>query len=201
MLRLLLKTKYMKTQINRIEALQIWEKYLKTAYLRYHTLESEAIMRKLAIHFGKDEEFWGITGLLHDLDMDVIKGDYALHGYKTVEILKKEGYDLPEMFKAIISHTEGVSESTAKRETDFDIILSAAENITGIISAYVLMKPEKKVAGTKVKSIKKKLKAKAFAASVNREFIYDIEKTGIDLDTFLQLSIDAMTEIADETGM
>ena len=191
----------MKTSISRDEALQIWDKYLKTKYLRYHTLESEAIMRKLAEHFGKDVDFWGITGLLHDLDMDVIDGDYSQHGYKTVEILKKEGYDIPEMFKAIISHTEGVSGTEAKRETDFEIILSAAENITGLISAYVLMKPDKKVAGTKVKSIKKKLKAKAFAASVNREFIYDIEKAGIDLDTFLQIAIEAMTEIADEVEM
>jgi predicted hydrolase (HD superfamily) len=191
----------MKTTISREEALQIWDKHLKTKYLRYHTLESEAIMQKLAKYFGKDPEFWGITGLLHDLDMDVIDGDYSQHGYKTVEILKKEGYDLPEMFKAIISHTEGVSGTEAKRETDFEIILSAAENITGLISAYVLMKPEKKIAGTKVKSIKKKLKAKAFAASVNREFIYDIEKTGIDLDTFLQIAIEAMTEIAEEVEM
>ena len=191
----------MKTSISRDEALQIWDKYLKTKYLRYHTLESEAIMRKLAEYFGKDVDFWGITGLLHDLDMDVIDGDYSQHGYKTVEILKKEGYDIPEMFKAIISHTEGVSGTEAKRETDFEIILSAAENITGLISAYVLMKPDKKVAGTKLKSIKKKLKAKAFAASVNREFIYDIEKTGIDLDTFLQIAIEAMTEIADEVEM
>ena len=191
----------MKTTISREEALQVWDKYLKTKYLRYHTLESEAIMRKLAEHFGEDPDFWGITGLLHDLDMDVIDGNYSQHGYKTVELLKEEAYDLPEMFKAIISHTEGVSEGDAKRETDFEIILSAAENITGLISAYVLMKPEKKIAGTKVKSIKKKLKAKAFAASVNREFIYDIEKAGIDLDTFLQIAIDAMTEIADEVEM
>ncbi len=191
----------MQTKINISEARKISDKYLKTEYLRFHTLESEAIMRKLAKYFGKDEDFWGVTGLLHDLDMDVINGNYALHGYKTVELLKEEGYDIPKMFHAIISHTEGVSESTAKRETDFDIILSAAENITGIISAYVAIRPEKKIAGTKVKSIKKKLKSKAFAASVNREFIYDIEKTGIDLDTFLQLSIDAMTEIADDINM
>ncbi len=191
----------MKTEINLHEAREIWNKYLKTQYLQFHTLESEAIMRKLAKHFGKDEEFWGITGLLHDLDMDVINSDYSLHGYKTVDLLKEEGYDIPEMFKAIISHTEGVSGNEAKRETDFEIILSAAENITGIISAYVAIKPDKKIAGTKVKSIKKKLKSRAFAASVNREFIYDIEKTGIELDTFLQISIDAMTEIADEIGM
>ena len=191
----------MKTEINIEEAKKIWNKYLKTPYLQFHTLESEAIMRKLAKHFGKDEEFWGITGLLHDLDMDVINGDYSLHGYKTVDLLKEDGYDIPEMFKAIISHTEGVSGNDAKRETDFEIILSAAENITGIISAYVAIRPDKKIAGTKVKSIKKKLKSRAFAASVNREFIYDIEKTGIQLDAFLQISIDAMTEIADEIGM
>ncbi|RLD75920.1 MAG: phosphohydrolase, partial [Bacteroidetes bacterium] len=93
------------------------------------------------------------------------------------------------------------SGNEAKRETDFEIILSAAENITGIISAYVAIRPDKKIAGTKVKSIKKKLKSKAFAASVNREFIYDIEKTGIELDTFLQISIDAMNEIADQIGL
>ena len=191
----------MKTGINKEEARIIWEKYLKTQYLRFHTLESEAIMRKLAVHFNENEEFWGITGLLHDLDMDLIAGDYSKHGYKTVDLLKEEGYDIPVMFKAIISHTEGVSGNEAKRETDFEIILSAAENITGIISAYVAIRPDKKIEGTKIKSIKKKLKSRAFAASVNREFIYDIEKTGIDLDTFLQISIDAMTEIADEIGM
>jgi predicted hydrolase (HD superfamily) len=191
----------MKTSISNQEAREIWDKYLKTEYLRLHTIESEAIMRKIANHLGEDEDFWGNTGLLHDLDMDVINGNYAEHGYKAVELLKAEGYDIPEMFNAIISHTEGVSGNEAKRTTDFELILSAAENITGIISAYVILTPEKKVAGTKVKSIKKRLKSKAFAASVNRDFIYDIEKAGIELDIFLQLAIDAMTEIADEIGM
>ena len=192
----------MKTSITYNEARKIWDKYLKTEYLKLHTLESEAIMRKLAQHLGEDEEYWGITGLLHDLDMDVINGDYQLHGYKTVELLKEEGYEIPEMFDAIISHTEGLEESNATRQTKFHYVLSAAENITGIISAYVAIKPDKKIAGTKPKSISKKLKAKAFAASVNRSFIYDItEKAGIDQPTFLQLAIDAMTEIADEIGM
>ena len=191
----------MKTNITNQEAKVLWDKYLKTEYLRPHTLESEAIMWKLAGHLGQDKEFWGITGLLHDLDMDVIDGDYTKHGYKTVEILKEEGYDIPEMFDAIIAHTEGVSGSEAKRTTDFDIILSAAENITGIITAYVILTPDRKVAGTKVSSIKKRLKSRTFAASVNREFIYDIEKTGIELSVFIQLAIEAMTEIADEIGM
>ncbi len=191
----------MKTEIRIDEARKIWNKYLQTQYLQFHTLESEVIMRNLAKHFGEDEEFWAITGLLHDLDMDIIDGNYSLHGFKTVELIKKEGYNIPKMFRAIISHTEGVSGNNSKRETDFEIILSAAENITGIISAYVAIRPDKKIEGTKVKSIKKKLKSKAFAASVNREFIYDIEKTGIELDNFLQIAIDSMIEIADEIGM
>ncbi len=191
----------MKNKMTRDEAKAIWDKNLKTEYLRLHTLESEAIMRKIAVHLGKDEEYWGITGLLHDLDMDIINGDYQQHGHKTVEILREEGYELPEMFSAIIAHAEGVNLGSAKRTTDFDYILSAAENITGMISAYVAVRPDKKIEGTKPSSIVKRLKTKAFAASVSREFIYDIEKTGLKMDTFLQLSIDAMTEIADEIGM
>ncbi|MFN8254685.1 MAG: HD domain-containing protein [Bacteroidales bacterium] len=190
-----------KSAMTRTEAQQLLDKYLKTPYLKLHTLESEAIMRKLALYFGKDEVLWGNTGLLHDLDMDVINGDYSLHGIKTVEILKNEGYDIPEMFAAILSHAEGVNALNAKRSSDFDFILSAAENITGMIAAYVAVRPDKKIAGTQPSSIVKRLKARAFAASVNREFIYDIEKTGLKLDKFLQLSIDAMTEIAAEIGM
>ncbi len=191
----------MKESITNQEAKQIWDKYLKTEYLRLHTLESEAIMRKLAAHFGKDEDLWGNTGLLHDLDMDVIQGDYRFHGQKTVEILQNEGYQIPEMFQAILSHTEGVNESSPKRTSNFDFILSAAENITGMISAYVAVRPDKKITGTQASSINKRLKSKAFAASVNRDFIYDIEKTGLTLNEFLQISIDAMTGIADEIGM
>lgn len=192
----------MKDKITYEQAKKIWEKYLRTEYLRLHTRESEVIMRKLANHFGEDEEFWGITGLLHDLDMDSINNDYSLHGKKTVEILKKEGYNIPEMFDAIIAHTEGLEESNAERKTRLDYVLAAAENITGLISAYVLVRPDKKIEGTKVKSITKKIKDKAFAASVNRQFINDIyEKTGMERSTFIQLSIDAMKEIADEIGM
>jgi predicted hydrolase (HD superfamily) len=194
----------MKDKITYEQAKKIWGKYLRTEYLRLrlHTRESEVIMRKLANHFGEDEEFWGITGLLHDLDMDSINNDYSLHGKKTVEILKKEGYNIPEMFDAIIAHTEGLEESNAERKTRLDYVLAAAENITGLISAYVLVRPDKKIEGTKVKSITKKIKDKAFAASVNRQFINDIyEKTGMERSTFIQLSIDAMKEIADEIGM
>ncbi len=192
----------MKTKITRSEAIEIWTKYLTTPYLRLHTLESEAIMRKLAVNIGEDADYWGITGLLHDLDMDIINGNYTLHGLKTVEILRNEGYELPEMFQAITAHAEGISKSNIKRKSNFDFILAGAENLTGIISAYVAIRPDKKIAETKVKSIKKKLKSAAFAASVNRQFINDVsEKAGIKQDTFITLAIEAFEEIADEIGM
>lgn len=192
----------MKNNITLIEAKNLWDNYLNTPYLKLHTLESMSIMRKLAEKLNTDADFWAITGLLHDLDMDVINGNYSLHGVKTVEILKQEGYEIPEMFQAILAHTEGVEGSNAQRVSDFDYILAGAENLTGIISAYVAIRPDKKILGTKAKSIRKKIKSAAFAASVNRSFIYDaIEHSGLEENEFLQLAIDAFVDIADEINM
>ncbi len=193
------KDKTMKQSITYSEARGIFNKYVKTPYLIKHMRETEMIMRRLADHFGADEEFWGITGLLHDIDLDVIGDDLKRHGYETIELLKKEGYEIPLMFDAILSHTEGLTD--AKRTVDFHYVLAAAENITGMITAYVLILPDKKIAEVKASSVKKRLKQLRFAASVNREFIYDIEKTGISLDEFLAISISAMQEIAHEIDM
>lgn len=190
----------MKKSITYSEATTIFNKYLHTDYLRKHSRESEVIMRRLAQYFNADEEFWGITGLLHDLDMDICNGDYSRHGYRTVELLKEEGFDIPDMFEAIIAHTEGLETSHATRQTDFHYLLAAAENVTGIITAYVILKPDKKIAGTQVKSIIKKLKDKSFAATVSREFINDIEKTGLERGLFIEMAIEAMSGIADEIG-
>jgi predicted hydrolase (HD superfamily) len=189
----------MKQSITYPEALGIFDKYVKTPYLKKHMRETEMIMRRLADYFKADEEFWGITGLLHDLDLDVIGDDLKHHGYATVDLLRKEGYNIQLMFDAIISHTEGLTD--AKRTSDLHYVLAAAENITGMITAYVLILPDKKIVGVKASSIKKRLKQLRFAASVNREFIYDIEKTGISLDEFLDISISAMQEIDDEIDM
>ncbi len=192
----------MKTAISYEEAKIILLKYLTTSYLKLHSIETAAIMKNLALHFGTDVVLWQSTGLLHDLDMDVIDGDYSLHGYKTVALLKSEGYEIPAMFDAIVAHTEGLEVSTATRKTQFDFVLAAAESVTGIVSAYVAIKPDKKIAGTKPSSLMKKLKTKAFAASVNREFISDITlKTGLAETVFLQIAIDSFIEIADEIGM
>ena len=191
-----------KTTINLSDAKHLFDTHLHTEYLRKHSRESQVIMEALADHFGENREFWGICGFLHDLDMDQCGENYENHGEKTLEILKEAGYDIPDMFNAILAHTEGLEGSRGKRETRLDYCLAAAENITGIITAYVILRPDKKIAGVKVKSIVKKLKDKSFAAKVNRQFIADItEQCGIERAVFIQLALDAMEGIADEIGM
>lgn len=199
----------MKKSIDREAALTLLKKYVTSKSVFLHSIESEAIMIKLAENlktFQKKEDidptFWGITALLHDLDSDRISGDLSKHGFETVEILKSEGYEIPVMFESIISHTEGLGFSDTKRTHTMDYALAASENITGIISAYVKMRPTKKIEGLKDKSITKKIKDSSFAASVNRQFINDVEKhLGIERSKFVNIAIEAMTEIADQTEM
>jgi len=181
------------------EANTLVKKYLKQQYLINHSRETEVIMRALANHFADDDDFWGITGLLHDLDMDETGGDIKTHGSRTIEILKEEGYEIPHMFRAILSHVESLGIVGIKRETLMEYCLSAAENVTGLITAYALMRPEK-LEGMKASSLNKKFKSKAFAANVSRELINDIEKTGISKNKFFELSIKAIQEIASEIG-
>ncbi|MBN2417552.1 HD domain-containing protein [bacterium] len=191
----------MKNSITAAEARKLIDTYLTTETLRFHSRETEVIMRALARHFDEDEESWGLTGLLHDLDMDAVGGDPARHGFETIEILKREGYDMPELFEAILSHTESLGGGRPARSTQLHYALAAAENITGLITAYVLVRPDKTIAGAKAASVTKKLKDKSFAASVSREYINDIEKTGLERSAFIAMAIDAMTGIKDEIHM
>ncbi len=182
------------------QARSLLTQHLHEQYLLHHSRETEVIMRALARHFGEDEEFWGLTGLLHDLDMEQAGENYEHHGKRTVEILQAEGLENPEMFQAIQSHCEGLVPGAPNRESRLDFALAAAENLTGIIVAYTLMRPDKSLANVEPKSVTKKIKDKSFAAKVNREFINDIEKTGLQRADFLALAIKAMQEIAGEIG-
>jgi predicted hydrolase (HD superfamily) len=189
----------MKNSLTRIEAWQILNEYITKPELILHMRESEEIMRALAIYFQEDEELWGNTGLLHDLDMQICSEDYQDHGEKTIELLIKHGYEIPEMFAAIRAHTEILNHSAHRRKTRLDYALAAAENISGFIVAVALMRPGK-LEDMKIKSIKKKLKDKTFAAKVSREFVQDIEKTGLSQDEFLHIALDALKKIKSEIG-
>ncbi|MCF7906210.1 HD domain-containing protein [Candidatus Gracilibacteria bacterium] len=191
----------MKTTITRTEARELLNKYLKTPYLRDHSRESEVVLAALAERLGENKELWGATGLIHDLDMDIVTAEdngMENHSKKTIEILQEEGYDIPEAFQAIRAHTEGCLKSAdVPRSTKFDYALAAGETVTGLITAYVRMRPER-FEGASVKSLTKKFKDKAFAANVSREFINDIGKVGLERGEFFQIALDAMAEIADE---
>lgn len=189
----------MNTSINVEDAKKILEKHITTPFIMDHSIEAGVIMRDLAKHLGENEVLWEVVGILHDLDMDIIKGDYINHGEKTVEILKEEGIDDNLIFEPILSHTECLEEMNKKyvRKNKIDFALGAAEQITGIITAYARMRPEK-FEGMKVKSLTKKFKDKAFAANVNRDFISDIEKIGIDRNTFFEIAIKSLQSISNQ---
>jgi len=168
-----------------------------------HYLESEAIMRVLADKLGEDVEYWGMLGLLHDVDWALTKDNWAEHGTKAEEILKNKGFD-NKFIKIIQSHLYGYDVipkfKDKQRIEKIEHALSAAEALTGLISAYALMK-QGKISDMEVGGLKKKFKDKRFAANCNREIIKEIEKTGINLDEFLELSINAIKEIKEEIGL
>ena len=184
--------------ISREEAVDLLEKYIKNERMLNHCYATEAVMTALASRLGRDREKWGLAGLLHDLDVELTNGDLNVHGKETERILREKGVD-PEIIEAIALHNE--TAAGRKRETEFQHALAAGETITGLIVATTLVYPDKKLASVKPKSVIKRMKEKAFAASVNRDIIMECEVTGIPLPEFVEISLTAMTGIADRLGL
>jgi putative nucleotidyltransferase with HDIG domain len=185
-------------KISREEALKRLREHVNNEKTIIHCLSSEAVMRALARRLGEDEDRWGLTGLLHDIDVEVTHADPKVHALKAEELLADFGLD-GEMTDAIRMHND---EATGlPRSTPFQHALAAGETITGLIYATTLVYPDKKIASVKYKSVRKRMKEKAFAASVNRDHILECEKIGIPLDEFIQLSVDAMKEISEDIGL
>lgn len=182
----------------REQALALLKKHVKNEKMIIHSLSSEAVMRGLARRLGRDEEQWGLAGLLHDIDVEVTGAEPTVHALKAAELL--EEMDLDEAtLDAIRMHNE---EATGEpRTTDFQHALAAGETITGLIYATTLVYPDKKIESIKYKSVAKRMKQPAFAASVKREHIMECEQIGIPLNEFIQISVDAMREIHEEIGL
>jgi len=188
--------------ISRENALQLIVKYNQDKQDVIHFLESEAIMRELAARLGENVEYWGMLGLLHDIDWGITKHDSREHLTKAPEILKSAGFN-DEFVRAVLSHGYGwdcAGLKEKKREGKTEHALAAAETVTGLIHAYALMRG-RKVSGMKVAGLKKKFKDKKFAAGVNRDIILECEEIGLSLDEFMQVSIDAIKKIAKEVGL
>jgi predicted hydrolase (HD superfamily) len=155
-------------------------------------------MRGLARHLGRDEEKWGLAGLLHDLDVETTNAEPAIHGTQTEVLLKDYDVD-PEILDAIRMHNE--YSAGKERSTEFQYALAAGETITGLIFATTYVYPDKKLTSIKPKSVTKRMKEKMFAASVKRENIMECEKIGIPMDQFAAIAIEAMLPIADQIGL
>jgi uncharacterized protein len=180
--------------ILREEAAALMEQYLESDSMRKHSLASEAIMRALAPRYGEDPEMWGLTGLLHDLDYNETREHMAQHGLTTARVLTEHGVDAA-IAEAIPFHNAENLGLTRSQPIHF--ALTAAETITGLLVAAALIHPDKKLASVKPSSVKKRMKAKEFARSVNRDHIRLCEQIGIPLDDFIAISLEAMRTIAD----
>lgn len=184
--------------MTRDDAEALLKEHVKSERMLAHSLASEAVLRALARRLGRDEEAWGLAGLLHDLDIEAVGGDLNRHGLEAAPILQKAGV-ADGIVEAIIMHNE--TASGKERQTELQHALAAGETITGLITAVTLVYPDKKISGIKVKSVTKRMREKAFAASVNREIIRECEKIGLSLDEFTGLAVSAMQEIADRIGL
>ena len=188
--------------ISREDALKLVRKYNQDSQDLVHVLESEAIMRDLAVRLGEDSEHWAMLGLLHDIDWGITKQDSRQHLTKAHEILNRAGFD-DKFIQIVLSHGYGwdcAGLKEKRREGKVEHALASAETVTGLIHAYALMRG-RKVSDMDVSGLKKKFRDKKFAAGVNRDIILECEKTALTLDEFMQISIDAIRKIAEEVGL
>jgi uncharacterized protein len=183
--------------ISRENALKLLNQHVKSLNMIRHSLASEAVLRSIALKLGKDQEEWGIAGLLHDVDVEITNADPLRHGPYSAGLL--EGLLSSEAIDAIVMHNEMATGK--ERSTVFQHALAAGETITGLIIATAMVYPDKKLVSVKTKSITKRMKEKAFAASVKRENILECESIGIPIDQFAELALVAMQGISDELGM
>lgn len=184
--------------MNREEAIELLHEHVKDTKMRYHSYSSEAVLRGLARRLGRDEERWGLAGLLHDVDVEITGGDPKNHALRAAEMLREKGVD-EEVIDVVKMHNE---EATGmERTTEFQHALAAGETVTGLIYATALVYPDRKIAGVRPKSILKRMRQSAFAASVRRDHIYECEQIGLSLEEFVEIALNAMKEIGSEIGL
>ena len=178
--------------ITREEAYDLLKKYNKDPFHIQHALTVEAVMKWYAeeLGFGADAEYWGIVGLLHDIDFELYPEEHCLIAPR----LLKEGGAEDEVIHAVCSHGYGIHEwIDAKPEHEMEKVLFATDELTGLIGAAALMRPSKSVQDMELKSLKKKYKSSGFAAGCSREVIQrGADMLGWSLDELLTRTLDAM---------
>lgn len=182
----------------REEALSLLKENIKNQNLIKHSLAVEAVMKGLARHFGQDEDKWGLTGLLHDIDYEKTQNDPVRHSLVGARFLEDKGID-KDICQAVKVHNEAHG---ILPETLMERALYVSDPLTGLIVAAVLVLPSKKLADLEVKSLLNRFKERAFARGVNREII---KKYGayldLNLEQFFGIGLRSMQEISEDLGL
>lgn len=183
--------------MDRQEAWELLCEYTKTDSLRRHALAVETCVAAYARKFGEDETKWSITALLHDFDWE-IHPELPDHPMKGEPILAARGVDA-EIRRAILSHADF---SGVPRESPLEKTLFACDEMAGFLTACAYVQPSRSIREVQVKSVRKKLKDKAFARTVHREDIVSgARELGVDLDQHIEFCIEAMASRADNLGL
>lgn len=178
------------SKLNREEALELLKKYNKESFHIQHALTVEGVMRWFAkeLGYGDEEDYWGITGLLHDIDFELYPEQHCI---KAPELLKEGGVG-DDMIYSVCSHGYGIC-CDVEPQHEMEKLLFAADELTGLIWSAALMRPSKSVMDMEVKSLKKKFKDKKFAAGCSRDIISDgAVRLGWELDDLFEKTILAM---------
>ena len=184
----------MPATLSREEAWSLVAEWIESESLRRHVLSVEAAMRAYARKFGEDEELWGLTGLLHDLDYERYPDLETGHPRKALEELERLDYP-PELVRAVASHADFLGVS---RDSQMEKALYAVDELTGFIAAIAYVRPEG-IRGMTPKSVKKKMKTAAFAAAVDRDELRESAAAlGVDFDDHVAFVIAALEERAGE---
>ena len=186
-----------KTVTDRVAAWSLLTEFTHSESLRKHAMAVEACMRAYARKFGEDEQQWGVVGLIHDFDYEKYPSldDHPMRGS---EILQQRGWP-EEIRRAILSHADHTG---VARQSRLEHALFACDELAGFITAVALVKPGKSLAEVDARSVRKKMKDKAFARSVSRDDITrGAQELGLDLDQHIAFCIEAMKAIAGELGL
>jgi putative nucleotidyltransferase with HDIG domain len=183
--------------LNRDSAFELLCEYTKNESLIKHAMSVEACLRAYAGKYEEDEEEWGIVGLLHDFDYEMYPKPPD-HAEKGASILEKKGYP-EDVVHAIRSHAEWTN---CPRQSLLDKTLFACDELAGFITAVALVRPDKKIQGMVGRSVRKKMKDKAFARAVSREDILKgAQELGVDLDEHIDFCIRAMERVSGQLGL
>ena len=182
--------------MTREEALELIKEKVKNKNLVKHMIATEACMRALARHFGEDQDLWGLTGLLHDLDYDQTAKDPSKHGVLGAHILEEMGGIDERIIYAVRVHP-----GHGETRSVMDKSLFAVDPLTGLIVAAALMHPTKKISNVDTQFVLNRFKEKRFATGANRDEIRTCENIGLPLEEFISISLAAMESVADELGL